>query len=155
MKRIAFGYERVLGDWIASRTGGTFVHGEARTIGLLDNGEPIAGVLYDQYNGASIGMHVAAEPGARWMTREFLRVCFAYPFEQLGVRKIIGLVGSGNTRARAFDEHLGFVLEATLKEAHPDGDLLVYSMTRSQCRWLDLNKRHRLHGQQELSTAGT
>jgi hypothetical protein len=31
------------------------------------------------------------------------------------------------------------VLEATLEAAHPDGSLLVYSMTPEQCRWLPRN----------------
>lgn len=78
------------------------------------------------------------------MTREMLWYAFAYPFLQLRVQKILGLVAGSDKAVRAFDEHLGFVLEATLKDAHPEGDLLVYSMTKSQCRWLDIHGA--LHG---------
>ena len=72
------------------------------------------------------------------MTREYLRMCFAYPFQQLQCSKIIGLVGSKNEVARRFDEHLGFQLEATLEAAHPDGALLLYTMTKEQCRWVSI-----------------
>lgn len=120
-------------------------------IGLEQDGELIAVVLFDGYNGASICMHVAAVPGAHWMTREYLYFCFAYPFRQLGVKKILGLVGSGNLPARRFDEHLGFVLEATLKDAHPDGDLLVYGMHLEACRWL--NVKRIAHGKERTAAA--
>lgn len=80
-------------------------------------------------------MHVAGE-GGHWMTRNFARVCFEYPFVKLGVKKILGFVDSDNEQARRYDERLGFVLEAVIKDASENGDLCVYSMTREQCRWI-------------------
>jgi RimJ/RimL family protein N-acetyltransferase len=119
------------------KAGGSWYPGSA-AIGLFEDGELVAGVVFDSYNRASVCMHVAAVEGKRWMSRPYLQGCFAYAFRQLGVKKILGLVPADNTEARAFDEHLGFVLEATLKDAHPNGDLLIYSMTPDQCRWLHL-----------------
>jgi RimJ/RimL family protein N-acetyltransferase len=57
---------------------------------------------------------------------------------QLGVKRITGIVAESNLAARKFDEHIGFVLETRLKDAHPQGDLLIYVMTPDQCRWLAL-----------------
>jgi RimJ/RimL family protein N-acetyltransferase len=118
-------------------------------IGLQENGELIAGVLYDNYNGRSISMHVASNGTGAWMTREYLRVCFDYPFNQLGVNVIIGLVDSENLAARKFDEALGFKLEHSVPNAGPKGDLLLYSMTAAQCRFLRMKERH---GRQIVST---
>lgn len=109
---------------------------DAVCVGWERHGKLVAGVAYDQYNGASICMHVVGE-GKRWLTREFLRFCFAYPFEQLRVRKVLGLVPSTNADAIRFDEHLGFRREAVISDAVPGGDLIVYSMTREQCRYLE------------------
>jgi hypothetical protein len=95
-------------------------------------------------------MHVAAVPGARWMTREFLWVCFDYPFNQLRVNKILGLVDSTNVPAQRFDQNLGFVLEHSIKDAGKVGDLLVYSMTRQQCRFLEMGEKY---GRKSLRTA--
>jgi RimJ/RimL family protein N-acetyltransferase len=81
-------------------------------------------------------MHVASVPGKRWMTREYLRVCFDYPFNQLKVKKIIGLVDSQNTDALKFDENLGFVTEYILQDAGKTANLHILSMTRQQCRFL-------------------
>lgn len=108
-----------------------------QAIGLEENDQLIAGVLFDNYNGASICMHVAAVPGKRWMTREFLWYCFYYPFMELKVKRITGLVPESNLVARRFDEHLGFKLETRLEDAHPDGDVLVYKMMKSDCRFLE------------------
>jgi len=131
---IANDHERV-GRWACERMGATFAPDVSVAIGLEEDGKLIAGVLYDNYRKKSICMHVAAE-GTRWMTKEYLRVCFDYPFRQLGVNKIIGIVGEKNTKARSFDEHLGFELEHIIKDACEDGDMLIYSMTKEQCRHL-------------------
>lgn len=113
-------------------------HGERATaIGLERHGELVAGVLFDGLNGANVWMHVAAKPGARWMTRDYLRAAFAYPFKVCGVQRISGYVDASNQQARRFDEHLGFQQEAVLKGAASDGgDVLVYVMWRNQCRFL-------------------
>lgn len=107
----------------------------ATSIGLEEDGALIAGVVFDYYNGASICMHVAAI-GRRWMTRDYLWYCFHYPFNELKVKRITGLVPESNLDARRFDENLGFKLETRLTDAHPDGDVLVYKMTREDCRFL-------------------
>lgn len=145
MKWILTAHPDFVGRWVCERAGGEW-SGVGATFGLVerDGGKDtlIAGVLFDSFNGANINMHVAALPGRRWMTREFLFAVFDYPFRQLGVKRITGLVAASNADARRFDEHIGFKLEATLKDAHPDGDLLVYCMTREDCRWLQLRSRY-------------
>lgn len=135
--QLLIGVNDLVGPWVARRSGGTWAPGQGQTFGIWDSKlERItAGVLYVESNGANVFMHVAGE-GKHWLTRKFLWICFDYPFNQLKLRRVTGVVPSSNLAARRFDEHLGFRLEAALKDAHPDGDLLVYSMTREQCRWL-------------------
>lgn len=136
------GQDAVIGPWICKIAGGEWCPGRGVTIGLMDDtGDLIAGVLYEDYNQANITMHIAAVPGRRWLCREFLWFCFYYPFEQLGCKRVTGLVAASNLEARRFDEHLGFQLEATLEDAHPDGDLLVYKMRKEDCRWLQLKRK--------------
>lgn len=107
-------------------------------IGLEQDGELIAGVLYEGFTGHNIWMHVAAEPGSRWMTREFLRYSFYYPFVECGADRVSGWVEASNTAARRFDEHLGFTEEARLKGAARDGsDVILYVMWREDCRYVD------------------
>lgn len=138
-KRVMVGHDALFGPWLAHMNGNRWVPGFGSTIGLWDEElcVPLAACYYEGCNGASIRGHLAGV-GKKWMNREFLWFCFYYPFIQLGVNKIIGLVSSDNLEARKLDEHLGFVLEATLKDATPKGDMLIYTMTKDQCRWLTL-----------------
>jgi len=127
-------------DWVAARTDTIGGYGAATGIGLERGGSLIAGVVYSDWNGANINMHVAAVPGRKWLNREYLWFCFYYPFWQVGAKRITGLVGEGNADARRFDEHLGFKLEARLKDAHPTGALLVYVLRKEDCRWLAMRR---------------
>jgi RimJ/RimL family protein N-acetyltransferase len=113
------------------------VVGGMKGLGLERDGELVAGVLYEGWNGVNIWMHVGAVPGKRWMTREYLRYCFYYPFVELGCRRVSGYVEASNESARRFDEHLGFRQEAILKGAATDGgDVISYVMWRDECRYL-------------------
>jgi len=110
--------------------------GSMRAIGLERGGKLVAGVVYEGYTGHNIWMHVAAEPGSHWLTRDFLRAAFTYPFVQLGVDRVSGYVDASNAAARRFDEHLGFREEAVLKGAARDGgDVILYVMWKKDCRY--------------------
>jgi RimJ/RimL family protein N-acetyltransferase len=134
--QILYGQDERVGRWVCARTGGQWMPGEGMAIGLERDGDLVAGVMFDHYNGRSIAMHVAGA-GMRWCTRAFRAAVFGYPFLQLKVAKVLGLVDSTNLQARRFDEHLGFRLEARIADAAPSGDLLIYSMTAAQCRHLE------------------
>lgn len=103
---------------------------------------PLASVLYEGYNGRNVWMHVAAEPGARWLVRDYLRACFAYPFLVCGVERVSGYVAESNALARRFNQHLGFREEARLRGAAPDGgDVIILVMWRQDCRHVGLPPR--------------
>lgn len=111
--------------------------GGMKGLGLLRGDELVAGVLYEGFNGRNVWMHVAAVPGSHWMTRDFLRYCFHYPFNEMGVERISGYVSAGNEKAVKLDEHLGFKREAVLEGASEDGsDVWIYVMRRGDCRFL-------------------
>lgn len=104
------------------------------------DGKLLGGVIFTGYTGASIAIHVAGlEP--RWINNNMLWITFDYPFNQLRVSKLIGHVPSGNRKALDFDLKLGFKEEARITDIYPDGDLIVLSMRREDCRWLKLKPR--------------
>lgn len=135
--RIVIGNDARVGQWVCARTGGVWSPVDSRAVGLERDDELVAGVLYDHFNGVSVCMHVASDGTKRWLTRGFLRFCFDYPFNTMGVKKVIGMVPSNNLAALRFDEHLGFREEARIKDAHPGGDLVLMTMTRDMCRWIE------------------
>jgi len=129
-------------EWVAARTNEFGNFGAAVGLGWVKNNELVAGVVFNDWNGVNINAHVAAVPGKQWMSRQFLWTCFDYPFNKLKVKRVTGLVGEGNTVARKFDEHLGFIEETRCKNAHPTGDLIIYVMWKENCRWLALGDRY-------------
>ena len=125
----------IVGPWVASRTGGTWSPGRGTAIGKLDDqGNLIAGVLYEDWNGANIMCHIAGE--GNWASRQFLNVIFDYPFNQLKVKRITVPVGSTNIKSIHLVTRMGFALESTLAQAIPDGDLHLFRMFRSECQYL-------------------
>jgi RimJ/RimL family protein N-acetyltransferase len=138
-KKIITDRQPELGKWLCDRTRGQYTPNNGMYIGLENDGDLCAVVGFDNYNGATISMHVAGK-GKHWLNRDFLWFCFCYPFEQLKVKKILGLVSSNNLDAMRFDKHLGFVEEAVIKDGCPDGDLNILTMTRDQCKFLSIRR---------------
>lgn len=137
MKSVVYGQDERVLEWVGSRINEGHFGPGAFGVGLEEDGELIAGVVYNMYTEASICMHVAAVPGKRWMTREFLWRCFAYPFLQLNCNRVTGLVRVDNLVAQKFDEHLGFVREGLIRKGCTDGtDMILYGMLKEECRWL-------------------
>ena len=121
--------------WVADKIDHKYHANSGAGIGIEKEGKVICGVLFECHNGNSIQIHVALEDGER-MTREWLNVLFNYAFNQLKVKKIIGVLDSTNEKALKFDKHIGFITEAVIKDAGKHSDLVILSMTRQQCRFL-------------------
>ena len=124
-------------EWARQRIAHVPSWGEwCEAIGLEDDGELLAVVVYNLMSECDIAMHVAAIPGRRWLNREFLGVAFRYPFVQLKLQRVTGYVPEKNVDALRFDLHLGFQREGLLRRALPDDNVVVLGMLREECRWL-------------------
>ena len=75
----------------------------------------------------------------RWISKDLLWACFDYPFNKLGLRVILATVSSNNEEALKLDRHLGFVDKAYIEDAHKDGDLVILTMRKEECKWLHLD----------------
>ena len=139
MQRIILNERDRCAEWARQRIPHVPSWGEwCEAIGLERDGELLAVVVYNYFSGegADIAMHIAAVPGRRWMTRQFLRVAFRYPFVQLKCRRVTGYVPASNADALKFDLHLGFQQEGRMREALKNGeDVIVLGMLERECRW--------------------
>ena len=117
-----------------------FVPTHHQSIARYDrNDKLMGGVLFTDYNVVSAQIHVASfQPN--WINKELLWVTFDYPFNQVGINKLIGLVPSTNVEALRFDMALGFVIETRVKDVFPDGDMLVLAMYKADCRFLKMKR---------------
>jgi predicted dinucleotide-binding enzyme len=81
-------------------------------------------------------MHIAGFV-PNWINRSILWMGFAYPFLQLKCKVLIGRVASTNHKALKLDKHLGFKEIARIPDAVPNGDVIILTMRREECHWLN------------------
>lgn len=124
----------VVGPWVCEKAGGTWIKGNGTTIGWLKDGKLVAGVIYEQFNGANVVCHIRGESG--WANRKYLATIFDYPFNQLKVKRITVPVNDDNEASKKLVIHMGFKLECTLAQATPSGNMLLYRMFREECKYL-------------------
>jgi len=129
--RIVSGPE--VGHWVAGKMNGSFSSATGTAIGLERDGSLVAGVMYENFNMQSITAHMAITGR---LTRSFLGAIFRYAFEKCGVHKVILPISSGNVKSNKFAKKLGFIEEARIRDAAPDGDIIIYSLAKSECRYL-------------------
>lgn len=133
---LIYGNEERLLPWARERIGLSGFRRDAYSIGLERDRELVAVVVYDGFSDADANMHIATDGSKRWMNKELLLAAFAYPFNQLGLRRVTAMVPAKNTAALEFDEHIGFVREGYHPKALPGDDLISLGLLRENCRWI-------------------
>ena len=84
-------------------------------------------------------MDIAGEPG--WLTLGLVGAAFDYPFNKLGCKVVMSTIASSNQRSLDINTRLGFQTIGVIRNAHPDGDLIIRALQKDQCRWLKYLKR--------------
>ena len=127
------------GHLIADRAGVQFNEAVDPAISRLNaEGELRGGVVFNGFNpGGSIQVHMAGSD-PYWVNRDMLWLVFDYAFVKLGVKKLFAPVPSWNAAALEINRRLGFKEETRVADVFADGDLVVLSMRREECRWLRL-----------------
>lgn len=139
-----------VGEWVALRVGDFFNPACMSAIGWQnERGQLTAGVTYRDWNGASIEAAIAAD---KPLTRSFVRAIFDYPFRQLQARKLIVTTTLDNHKSVNLLTKMGFITEARLRDAAPSGDVIISTMRREDCRYLQKDLGH---GKTSLSAAGS
>lgn len=121
-----------IGLWVADKMGGV-LQPNSQCIGFVRDGKIVAGVIYEGWNSRSIVCHIAID-GV--VTREFMKAVSAYAFITCGVHKVIGPIPSDNEKAIKNAIRIGFAEEARIKDAAPNGDIVLFTLTADKCRFL-------------------
>jgi hypothetical protein len=103
-------------------------------------GNLLGGVIFDGYTGSCVFMHQAGFH-KNWLVGNMLWMVFDYPFNQLKVKKVAGAINSSKKELLDFDLRLGFKEEGRIRGAYPDGDMIIMTMAREECRWLKLKPK--------------
>ena len=121
------------GHWTAEKIKGSYFEAKSQAIGLKQNGEFVAGVIYENWNRQSIVCHIAISGR---LTPKYLAVIFDYPFNVCKVKKIIVPVDATNLKSISLVEKMGFTEEARIKDGMADGDMILYTLAKDDCKYL-------------------
>jgi len=121
------------GHWTAGQTKGKYFEANSQSIGLKQNGEFVAGVIYENWNRRTITCHIAISGR---LTPRYLAVIFDYPFNVCDVKKIIVPVDATNSKSVNLVEKMGFTEEARIKDGMADGDMILYTLAKNDCKYL-------------------
>jgi hypothetical protein len=128
------------GAWVMGHAGGTFTDG-SDAVFLSHRGEKrLGGIVATGNLSGSIMFHMGATE-SDWMSRDLLWLVFDFAFNQVGVRKVIATVASTNDTSMAITLRAGFRVEAVVRDATSDGHLMILTMERRACRWLNYKSR--------------
>lgn len=135
--------------FVQDRTGVHTPLGPVQVMGFVDEeGEIAGGWMFERYTGVtgSVHVHWAADGKRQWLTRGTLELVAIYVYDQLGCDLMYGEVKASDKYVRKIDERLGFVETATLPAYFPNDDLVIYSMTKQQCRFLPAEYKETFDG---------
>ena len=124
-------------DWIAARIPQVGPDhgwgGKARAIGVVVAGEIVAGMAcmdWDQRHG-NIEIAMAAD-SARWASRDTIRRLLAWPFDQLGCRRLTTIIAADNDRALRLNEGLGFKREGLMRHGFGERDAVILGLLKEE-----------------------
>jgi len=128
--------------WVAQQLGGASTwSGAFNAIGVEHGGDLVAGVVVDRWiPGARCEVHLAGL-GKTWINRGFMRAIADYCYTQLQCKVVIAVIAASNTASQKFTKHVGFTEVCRIADAAPDGDLVMFALPRSNCRWMNLAVR--------------
>lgn len=129
----------VVGEHVARWTMekiGSFTEGMT-AVGWEVDGVVVAGTAFENYNGNNMFGHQRIDSAP---PREYWFQVANYIFNQTKCKRFTATVEADNYKAIKLNKHIGFVIEATLKDAGRNGDLLIMTLWPENCRMLNWNK---------------
>lgn len=105
-----------------------------------EDGRLLGGVTFDGFTNNCIFIHQAGFD-KHWLSKTMLWAAFDYPFNQLKVAKLAGTIPEHDKELLDINRRLGFNVECRIRDAYGTGDdMLILSMTREECRWLNIKQ---------------
>ena len=135
MAQLVFDQSARVGEWVAERVDQRGSWGDFYAMGIEQDGQIVAGVVINNYNGANATCHIAIDKRTKKLVVLFQHVC-NYAFNYAKLKRLTGMVPTNEPHIIAFDKHLGFEEEFVMKDGAPGADMMVLVMRPETCRWL-------------------
>lgn len=135
MIRYVFDERDRVGKWVANQIDPTVDWGPFYAMGVERDGEIVAGVVMNEFNGNNAACHIAISRPGKYIITLFEHFT-DYAFNQCRLKRLTGMVPTSKPEVIKFDKHLGFQEEFVMKSAAKDGsDLCIMVL------WPDENNR--------------
>jgi hypothetical protein len=136
LREVITNNQQYMRDWLTRILCQKFPE-DAQFIGQEKDGNLVAVIAFCNFVNNSCAMHIGTV-GENWMDRNLLWACFDYPFIKLEKKVILATMEASNDEAIKLNRHLGFQDKALIEDAHENGDLLLMTMKKEDCKWLNL-----------------
>jgi RimJ/RimL family protein N-acetyltransferase len=115
---------------------GSFGFGKCKAIGICEDNELIAGIVFHSLSQSAglMELSAAALPGRQWCTRETLRVMYDFPFIQCGCQQVVNKVLASDERHLRELAALGYRLIAIPRLFGRDKDGVIALLTDDEWR---------------------
>lgn len=108
-------------------------------IGFVENDNIFGGLIFSDYDGYNIFVHLALET-PRVCQRRFIKMMFSYCFIQLKCSRMTAMCVNGYTRNEKLLKGVGFTKEGVIRKVMKVKDKFVdsaiYGMLKEECRWV-------------------
>lgn len=138
MKAIRYHEPEAMIAWALERIAGVHAfRSDAVAIGLERDGALCAVTVYDAFSPTNCFISIASDQSPAWMTREYIRHVFAYPFIQCGFPRVSCAISEHNAASLRFTNHFGWKCEGVMRCGGSEGeDIMLFGMLRHECRWI-------------------
>ena len=108
-------------------------------IGFVENDNIFGGLIFSDYDGYNIFVHLALET-PRVCQRRFIKMMFSYCFIQLKCSRMTAMCVNGYTRNEKLLKGVGFTKEGVIRKVMKVKDKFVdsaiYGMLKEECKWV-------------------
>ena len=123
--RLIFDDKYRVGEWVAEQMSDGANWHDYYAMGAETKGDIVSGIVFENMNGHNANVHIAVSKPTK-LFLELLDHAFIYAFQDCELQRLTGLVEVDNTKALHLDIHIGFRIEAIMKNAGSSGqDLLI------------------------------
>lgn len=122
--------------WVMEKVG-SYTDGMT-AIGWERDGIIVAGCAFENFNHNNCFGHQRIDSPA---PREYWFALADYLFRQCKLKRFTATVEADNEKAIKLNKRIGFEVEATLKQAGKNGDLLVMVLWADKCRMRNWGKK--------------
>lgn len=120
-------------DWLGDRAGG-IGYDMVQAIGLEKDGELVSVTGYKNFTEKACHIHFAIDKGA-YPTREYIWFIHYYPFIQVGIDVLIGIISDANRGIVNLTRRMGYIEQCKIEEA----GLIVTTLSKTNCKWMEIN----------------